>query len=311
MTSVYTIGERFKALIEDFQQGVKYNKYKKVSYRDWLTLCDLGDLGVKPIVIKFVDCTQITITAEDIVKAVDPTDESFGTFLFDKIFKNTNNIEENIDNTEENETMDTNKMIKFDFGPCTHDNIRMSIYGLAVKNAAGTYVSYNAADGSIMDVDIFNFDGGKFFYKMPVAIKDIQAGDIVIHNRKPMFVIEILVETKGLKVVDPFNGERKEIMLSRSPFGFDFATKVVNLIGNLGAMGGEASADNPFGNMAMMMLMCGNDEETSMNDILPFMLMSQGQINPLMAMMLCGGNNKDNMLPLMFAMNPNLLNPKQ
>jgi hypothetical protein len=39
--------------------------------------------------------------------------------------------------------------------------------------------------------------------------------------------------------------------------------------------------------------------------------MSQGQINPLMAMMLCGGNNKDNMLPLMFAMNPNLLNPKQ
>jgi hypothetical protein len=304
MTSVYTNGERFKALVDDFQQGVKHFNYKRIGYKDWLTLCDLSDLGVKPIVIKFVDCTQITITAEDIVKAVDPTDESFGTFLFDKVFKNTNNI-------EENETMDTNKMIKFDFGPCTHDNIRMSIYGLAVKNAAGTYVSYNAADGSIMDVDIFNFDGGKFFYKMPVAIKDIQAGDIVIHNRKPMFVIEILVETKGLKVVDPFNGERKEIMLSRSPFGFDFATKVVNLIGNLGAMGGEASADNPFGNMAMMMLMCGNDEETSMNDILPFMLMSQGQINPLMAMMLCGGNNKDNMLPLMFAMNPNLLNPKQ
>lgn len=207
--------------------------------------------------------------------------------------------------------MDTNKMIKFDFGPCTHDNIRMSMYGLAVKNAAGTYVSYNAADGSIMDVDIFNFDGGKFFYKMPVAIKDIQAGDIVIHNRKPMFVIEILAETKGLKVVDPFNGERKEIMLSRSPFGFDFATKVVNLIGNLGDIGGEANADNPFGNMAMMMLLCGNDEEISMNDILPFMLMSQGQINPFMAMMLCGGNTKDNMLPLMFAMNPNLLNPKQ
>lgn len=298
--------ERFKSLVDDFQKGVNRKTYKRVNYQDWIILCELCDIGTETVGIKIHDDrTKITLVSKDILKTVDTTDGSFGTFLFDK-FADT--IQDN--NIEENETMDTNKMIKFDFGPCTNDNIRMSIYGLAVKNAAGTYVSYNAADGSIMDVDIFNFDGGKFFYKMPVAIKDVQVGDIVIHNRKPMFVIEILAETKGLKVVDPFNGERKEIMLSRSPFGFNFATKVVNLIGNLGDMGGEASADNPFGNMAMMMLMCGNDEETSINDILLFALMSQGQINPLMAIAMCGNGGKDNMLPLVLAMNPQLFNPQ-
>jgi hypothetical protein len=293
--------ERFKSLVDDFQKGVNRKTYERVRYQDWIILCELCDLGTETIGIKINDDhTKITIVSQDILKTVDTTDGSFGTFLFEKLFDKIQ------DNIKENETMDTNKMIKFDFGPCTNDNIRMSIYGLAVKNAAGTYVSYNAADGSIMDVDIFNFDGGRFFYKMPVAIKDIGAGDIVIHNRKPMFVIEILPATKGLKVVDPFSGERKEIMLSRSPFGFDFATKVVNLIGNLNT---APTPDNPFGGMAMMMLF--GSEDGSMNDILPFMLMSQGQINPLLAMAMCGNGGKDNMLPLALAMNPQLFNPQR
>ena len=45
------------------------------------------------------------------------------------------------DNTTEKEDMNTNKFMNFEFGPCTGNNIRMSMYGLAVKNASGTWVS--------------------------------------------------------------------------------------------------------------------------------------------------------------------------
>ena len=153
------------------------------------------------------------------------------------------------------------KGFNFDFGPCTNDNIRMSMYGLAVKNTAGTYVSYNPATQEIVDVDIFNFEGGKYMYKMPVAIKDVAVGDVVIHQRKPMFVVSIGDTT--LTVIDPVAGERKEIMLTRSPFGFNFATKIVSLF-SMGAMG-TASAENPFGNMLPLMLMSDGAKVEPMN----------------------------------------------
>lgn len=216
-----------------------------------------------------------------------------------EIEKLKNNI--NNDTVKENDNM---KGFNFDFGPCTNDNIRMSMYGLAVKNTAGTYVSYNPATQEIVDVDIFNFDGGKYMYKMPVAIKDVAVGDVVIHQRKPMFVVSIGDTT--LTVIDPVAGERKEIMLTRSPFGFNFATKIVSLF-SMGAMS-AASAENPFGNMLpllllsdgkskdmdpmmlMMMLNGGGNINTFNNPMMLYMLTQQNSdINPLVMMALSGG----------------------
>lgn len=216
-----------------------------------------------------------------------------------EIEKLKNNI--NNDTVKENDNM---KGFNFDFGPCTNDNIRMSMYGLAVKNTAGTYVSYNPATQEIVDVDIFNFDGGKYMYKMPVAIKDVAVGDVVIHQRKPMFVVSIGDTT--LTVIDPVAGERKEIMLTRSPFGFNFATKIVSLF-SMGAMG-AASAENPFGNMLpllllsdgkskdmdpmmlMMMLNGGGNTNIFNNPMMLYMLTQQNSdINPLVMMALSGG----------------------
>ena len=68
----------------------------------------------------------------------------------------------------------------FDFGSCENDNVKMSIYGVAVKNNNGTWVSYDSKSGNVIDVDILNFSA-KYLYKMPVAIKDIAPGDVVIH----------------------------------------------------------------------------------------------------------------------------------
>ena len=207
-------------------------------------------------------------------------------------YKNT------INNKKENTAMKFN----FDFGPVNSSMVHLSMYGLAVKNKAGTWVSYDAASGDIMDVDVLNFaEGSKFLYRMPVAIKDIAVGDVIIHHGAPMFVVAIASSGAYVTAVDPIAGERKDVMLTKSPFGFNFVTKVVNFLGNLGA---TASNDNPFGNLGLM-LMLGDNKD--MGDLLPLMLMTGNSCldmsNPLMMYALMGDKGSDNLLPLMLMMN--------
>ena len=200
---------------------------------------------------------------------------------------------------EEKDTMTTtnNKFMNFEFGPVSESSIRMSLYGLAVKNVSGTWVSYDANTRSIMDVDILNFNGRQFMYKVPVAINAVAVGDIVIHARKPMFVTE--VKANSLMAIDPVDGEIKEIVLTKSPFGFNFVTKVVNLMD--GFMSTPASQENPFGNMWMLMALSGEDGK----DIDPMMLMlmmggnKMGEMNPMMMYALMGGDKNKDMLPLL------------
>ena len=215
-----------------------------------------------------------------------------------KVLNEQNTFNNNVDDKKVNNKM---KAFNFDFGPCTNDNIRMSMYGLAVKNAAGTWVSYNPESKEIIDVDVFNFDGGKFLYKMPVAIKDVKVGDIVIHNRKAMFVTEIA--EAGMTAIDPQAGEEKKILLTKSPFGFNFATKVVSLFN----MTSDApTPDAPFGNMLPFLMMSESNGEFDMNTMLMLSMMSgQGSMdfakNPMMMYFLMKDTkNMDELLPLMF-----------
>lgn len=203
-------------------------------------------------------------------------------------------------NINKKEEVNNMKGFNFDFGPVTSD-VRMSIYGLAVKNASGTYVAYDKANKNIMDVDIFNFEGSKFLYKMPVAIKSIKAGDIVIHARKPMFVLNVNNDNT-LRVVDPIGGEKKDVLLTKSPFGFDFATKVVNFLDSMGVNATPATEDNPFGNMWMLALL--GDGKMDKDTLLPLMLMNQngGNINPMMAFALMGDKGGNNDFLTMFAL---------
>lgn len=225
-------------------------------------------------------------------------DDDYINDRINKVLNEQNTFNNNVDNKKGNKKM---KAFNFDFGPCTTDNIRMSMYGLAVKNANGTWVSYNPESKEIIDVDIFNFDGGKFLYKMPVAIKDVKVGDIVIHNRKAMFVID--VSETGMTAIDPQVGEEKKILLTKSPFGFNFATKVVSLFN----MTSDApTPDAPFGNMLPFLMMSENSGEFDMNTMLMLSMMSgQGGMdfskNPMMMYFLMkDSKNADDLLPLMF-----------
>ena len=213
----------------------------------------------------------------------------------DDLCKNCKNYEKK-DNKEKENKM---KGFNFDFGKITNDSIRMSMYGMAVKNASGVWTAYDKGTGDLMDVDVFNFDGSNFLFKMPVAIKDIAVGDVIIHARKPMFVIS-KTEAGDLIAIDPVAGEKKTIMPSKNMFGFNFATKVVSLFDNL--MGQTPTSENPFGNMWMLMLM---DGKSDMKDIMiTMMLMNQASgstntFNPIMLMLMNDGDMKDMAIPLM------------
>lgn len=196
------------------------------------------------------------------------------------------------------------KMFNFDFGPIKdNDAIRMSPYGLAVKNVNGTYQAYDKKNGEIMDVDIFNFKADNMFFKMPVGIDAIEAGDVIIFNRRPCFVFGFS-EQGDVIAIDIAMGEKKTIMPTRSPFGFNFITKVVSLVD--GILGGTPSAENPFGNMWMFAMM---DDKSSMKDMLPMMMLMNGNAGNTMDpiklyfMMKDGNGDTDSMLPFLLMMN--------
>lgn len=285
--------------LEPFERAVNDHKYQKIDYQTWRLWKQFANLVTIEIGFKN---SAVIIEAREMSWEFPFWDNSFGSFMKSLL---DDEINSSLDNKNEKEN-DTNmkNFVNFDFGPCTgSDAIRMSIYGIAVKNANGTFVSYDASTQSIMDVDVFNFDGAKFLYKMPVAIKDVKVGDVVIHARKPMFVTDVAINSKSLKVVDPVNGEKKEIMLTRSPFGFDFATKIVNFLGNISG-NASANADNPFGNLWMFMLM--NDGGNTDN-LLPLMLMNgnSGNIDPMMMFALMGNKGDTSWLPFLMMANNN------
>ena len=191
--------------------------------------------------------------------------------------------------------------INFDFGKVTSDAVRLSLYGIAVKSVNGNYVSYDPKSHSIMDVEIVNIPVNGMLYKMPVAIKDMAKGDIVIHNKVPMFVLDI--KDGGVIAVDVRAGEEKKILPTNSPFGFNFVTKVVSMFN---AFNGAPTPDAPFGNFLPFMMMGEG------NEIDPFVMcmmmqnISNAQCgnmfsNPMMMYFLMkdGNVDKDFMLPML------------
>ena len=197
--------------------------------------------------------------------------------------------------------MEMKKMFgNLEFGPVR--NMNLSHLGIALRNAAGEVVSYDKNKDEIVNVDLIDFNAQGMIYAMPVAIKDIKKGDVIRHtNGNAVFVTSV---ENGIHVVDVAAGEKKEIIPTKSMFGFDFVTKIVSLI-DFSAAG--ASKDAPFGNMLPFMLMA--DGSKDMKDImLPMMLMNGGSFgifgsldmsNPLMLMALMGGSEGKNFFPML------------
>lgn len=202
---------------------------------------------------------------------------------------------------KEKEKKDMNFFKNFEFGPVKNDSVRLSPYGLAVKNLDGSWVSYDGASDSIIDVDVFNFEGKNLIYKIPVAPHTVRAGDMIIHQGKGMYVVADVCEGDTcVSVIDPRAGESKEILFCKNMFGFTFIVKLVSLLDMSGI---DANPDNPFGNLWPLALM--GDKDCDAATMMAFMMMNNSEgcsfdmSNPMMMYALMSGDNKDMLLPMM------------
>ena len=149
------------------------------------------------------------------------------------------------------------------FGPVSSDIACLSPKGIAIY-AGDRWQAYDKESGNIIDVTPLNFNASNLIYNMPVGVDQIQVGDIIMHAKKPMFVLNI-EDNDGkmrLKAIDIINAEEKVICPIKSIFGFDFYTKVICLVDMAG--GFKADEKNPFGNLAPWLLLSGQKD----NDML-------------------------------------------
>ena len=216
-------------------------------------------------------------------------------------------LDQIINNKSENkkEKKDMNFFKNFEFGPVKNDTVRLSPYGLAVKNLDGSWVSYDGASDSIIDVDVFNFEGKNLIYKVPAAPHTVRAGDMIVHQGKGMYVVADVCEGDTcVSVIDPRAGESKEILFTKSPFGFTFIVKLVSLLDMSGI---EANPDNPFGNLLPLAMMGDKDCDAATMMAMMMMMNSEScgfdMSNPMMMYALMSGDNKDMLLPMMLMAN--------
>lgn len=211
----------------------------------------------------------------------------------------------NYNEKKETKNMNTSNLFNFDFGPASSNQFRMSPYGLAIHTQTNGWVAYNSKTDELMDVEVLNFDISKMIYKMPVALNAIKPGDIIIHNGKPAFV-RVVFPNDDVRVVDYANATISDILPIRSPFGFNFLTKVCSLF-NFDQI--DANSDNPFGNMLPFLMMSGenNDFDPTLL-IMASMMMNNNQNlmqNPMMMYFLMNRSDKNDILPFLM-MNNNM-----
>lgn len=218
-----------------------------------------------------------------------------------------NEIINNKNNKKEEKKM---SMFNFDFGPVSSNQFRMSPYGIAVNTQSNGWVAFDAKSGELFDVDILNFDISKMIYKMPVALGAVKTGDILMHSGKPVFV-RTINEDGTVGVIDYTNATVTNILPVKSPFGFNFFTKICALF-NFDQV--NANSDNPFGNMLPFLMLNGEKNgEFDPTLLLLASTMGNGAIdfskNPMLMMLLMDRKDKQDLLPFVLMMNSGMATP--
>lgn len=182
-------------------------------------------------------------------------------------------------NEKENTTM--NFMKNFEFGKINTSALKMSMCGLAFQRADKTYATYNVEDNSFTEVTDFLMDMDCVFV-MPVAAKDIKAGDIVKHLNTYV-VVKAINEDGSISAISPIKAEEICIIPTKNLFGFNYYSKVMNFFDGML----KPTDENPFGNPMMLMMLFGDkmDFNGDMKSMLPLLLLNNqnGDMKDLMS----------------------------
>ena len=300
---VFKVDERVytpvvKDIIKDFRRASTGHKYSNsFVVTNVFKNADEAIKFVRPLIFRESDITKVKIyeyiRAEDEVAVGEVTTKS---------------------KSEKENKMNTS-VINHDaikFGKVSTSKLTYSAYGVAVVDNKGR--AKVMVDNSIMDVTGFTFDGLPI-YQMPVAIKDLKSGDIVLHNDSYMIVVES--KKDSFVVIDIANGEDKVVRPFKNVFGFNYMTKVVDLFKMMSPSQDNAmipSENNPFGNPLMLFAMSGqkmdddlimmammgmNGNGMNFNMMLPFMLLKDKNSDEGDEISSEGDSFKDLMIPFM------------
>ena len=176
-------------------------------------------------------------------------------------------------------------------------DVRMSIYGPAFKGEDGNWYAVGT-DDVLTDVSDLLLDMDSYCYMMPVAKNQVKKGDFILHNGRWTKVVAVDKErVEG--ALDIFKKEFIVPVLTKSPFGFEFYTKLVPL---LDFSKFQADTNTPFGALPMILMMNNKDDK----DMLPMLMMmgTQGGFNfdmsnPMMMYFLMKDGGNDNFLPFL------------
>lgn len=138
------------------------------------------------------------------------------------------------------------KKMNIEFGPANNQDFKMTIMGTVAVRVADGFTSYDPESKTLQDVSGFTMDMGDMFYKVPTP--EVKEGDLLKVKNNYGYVTE--VTDNGVKVIMIDEEVEKTVISKKSPFGFNFYTKVVSIFD----MNGEEES-GLFGDMNPMMLM--------------------------------------------------------
>ena len=201
--------------------------------------------------------------------------------------------------------MNMNEIFGGHIGRYSNCHIKYSPKGLAFLTDNDSYVVYDV--DTLAATDVANLVMDVPFYGIPVALKDLKKGDIVIYN-EVYYLVRAVTDTH-ISAIHVKRGIIENLIPKTSIFGFSFYIKIVTPMENF-----KPDSSNPFNSMLPFLLFEDGDDSNSMNDIIMMSMMSGGTINssmlPLMMMMNKDGGDKNDLLMMMMLMGNNPFAPK-
>ena len=176
------------------------------------------------------------------------------------------------------------------FGRIETRSIKYSVKGIAFVDKNDRYFVYE--NGQAIDVTGMTMDMPIF--SIPTSIEQIKAEDVIFYKDKYVIIKEI--QSDGLKVIDPINGEITTIIPEKSLFGFDFVNKIVDIFNGMSM---AADKDNPFGNLLPLMMLNNEEEYDGGNKMFQYFLMAQSggikNFNEMVPMIMLMSGDKRNL----------------
>lgn len=219
-------------------------------------------------------------TLLDIFKKYDGHVSNTATTIPDQCCTSTSSKSNKTDISKGEEKMD---LFNGMFGKVANGMCRLSMYGgIAVKTSNG-YKTYNLKKKRLTNCSNFVFDvGQEFFFVVPT--NKVEPGDIILIAGKPKCVIAVNSET--ITVINYEDSVVEQILPERHVFMGNtyFYGKIVSMFGNDILGNGKKGMNKLMSYMMMSEMMKGMNgpsNQNAMNSMLPFLMMSGGNMNGL------------------------------